>query len=202
MLGKPLPRFAHWLNGEHMPDLAGVKTAYFGFTGLIDSGGVSRLCGALNLAANNSYDEVYLCLNSLGGYVGEGIYLYNHIRAMPLKVIAHNTGSICSIAVAAFVAASERRCSDHSTFMIHPTSMVGQNEGMSWERLQGSLNAALADDQRTENILRERTSLPDELLSARRVRDVYIAPQDALKFGVVHSVAEFTLPRGNEIVQI
>jgi len=124
------------------------------------------------------------------------------IRAMPLKVIAHNTGSICSIAVAAFVAATERRCSDHSTFMIHPTSMVGQNEGMSWERLQSSLNAALADDQRTENILRERTSLPDEMLSARRVRDVYITPQDALKFGIVHSIAEFTLPRGNEIIQI
>lgn len=185
-----------------MPDLAGTKTAYFGFTGLIDSGGVTRLCAALNHAANNNYDEVYLCMNSLGGYVGDGIYLYNHMRAMPMKIIAHNTGSVSSIAVAAFVAAEERRCSDHSTFMIHPTSMMGQKEGMSWEHLQSSLNAALADDQRTENILRERTTLPAEALSARRVKEVYIAPQDALKFGIVHSVAEFTLPRGNEIVQI
>lgn len=80
--------------------------------------------------------------------------------------------------------------------------MMGHEQGMSWERLQASLNAALADDQRTENILRERTSLPEDMLGARRVKDVYIAPKDALKFGIVHSVAEFTLPRGNEIIQI
>jgi ATP-dependent Clp protease protease subunit len=185
-----------------MPDLAGIKTAYFGFTGLIDSGGVTRLCAAFNSAANNAYDEVYLCMNSPGGYVGDGIYLYNHMRAMPFKIIAHNTGSVSSIAVSVFVAATERRCSDHSTFMIHPTSMIGQKDGMMWEHLQSSLNAALADDQRTENILRERTALPDDILGARRVRDIYITPKDALKFGLVHSVAEFTLPRGNEIIQI
>jgi ATP-dependent Clp protease protease subunit len=73
---------------------------------------------------------------------------------------------------------------------------------MAWERLQSALNAALADDQRTENILRERTSLPDDILSAKRLRDVHILPNDALQWGLVQSVREFTLPKGTEILQI
>ena len=185
-----------------MPDLAGVKTVYYGFTGMIDSNSTTRIAAALNAATNGGYDEVYICLNSLGGYVGDGIFLYNHIKSLPVKVIMHNIGGVHSIAVAAFVAAAERHCSAHSIFMIHPTSIGPLQEAMTWERLNGMRAAALADDDRTENILRERTSIPDELLSFRRVREVFITPQDALKFGIVDSVCEFTLPQGHEIIQI
>lgn len=69
---------------RQMPDLAGKKTAYFGYTGIIDSNGVTRIAAAMNHAANNAFDEIYLCFSSLGGYVGDGVYLYNHIKALPL----------------------------------------------------------------------------------------------------------------------
>ena len=94
-----------------MPDLAGKKTAYFGYTGLIEPSGVTRIASALNLATNAGCDEVYLCMSSPGGLVSDGIYLYNHIRSLPIRVISHNTGSLGSIAVAAFVAAEPRYCS-------------------------------------------------------------------------------------------
>ena len=182
-------------------DLAGPKTVYYSFTGLIDSSGATRIATALNIAVNTQCDEAYLCLNTLGGYVGDGIFLYNHIRGLPLKLIAHNTGSVASMGVTVFVAADERYCSQHATFLVHATS-VQQREGMTWERLRTSLDAALADDQRTEDILRERTRLPDDILSARRLRDVQIAPQDAVKFGLVTDVREFALPRGQQIIQV
>lgn len=92
-------------------------------------------------------------------------------------------------------------CSKHAMFMIHPTSMSGA-EGASATRLQSALNAALADDQRTEDILRERTSIPDDLLRARRTTDVHIDAQKALQMGLVHGVREFTLPPGNQVIQI
>lgn len=185
-----------------MPDLAGQKVAYYGYTGTIEPGGVTRLSAALNHAANNGYDEVVLCMSSIGGYVADGIFLYNHIKSLPIQITIYNVGSISSIAVAIFVAAGTRYCSQHSMFMIHPTTLNPGQDGMSAERLQASLNAALADDQRTENILRERTTLPDNILTARRFKDVYITPDDALKFGLVHGVREFTLPHGNQIIQI
>lgn len=185
-----------------MNDLAGIKTGYFGYSGLIESNGVTRVCAALNHAVNERCDEAHICFNSLGGYVGDGIYLYNHIRSLPLKVIFHNLGSVSSIAVSVFLAASERYCSEHAMFMIHPTSMPPGQDGMAWERLQSALNAALAEDQRTENILRERTNLPAEILSARRVRDVHILPAQALEYGIVHQIREFALPKGHQIIQI
>ncbi|MEQ8747837.1 ATP-dependent Clp protease proteolytic subunit [Pyruvatibacter sp.] len=185
-----------------MPDLAGTKVAYFGFTGHIEPNGVTRIAAALNQAHNDNYDEVHLCFSSMGGFVADGIYLYNHMKSLPLRVVAHNMGSVCSIAVAVFCGAAKRYCSQHAMFMIHPTVINASAEGMSAERLQHSLQSTLADDSRTEDILRERTTLPDDLLQARRFRDVHITPSEALKFGLVHAVQEFTLPKGHQIIQI
>lgn len=185
-----------------MPDLSGEPTKrYFGYSGMIDDDGVTRLAAAFNLAVNEGTDEVHQCFSSLGGFVHSGIYLYNHIRALPLKVVAYNAGSVISIAVAVFVAADERYCSAHGVFMIHPTSFSPQ-AGMTAIHLQSSLNAALADDLRTENILRERTRVPDDMLSARRSKDVHITPQAALDFGLVQGLREFSLPKGYQILQI
>ena len=184
-----------------MPDLAGRKTVYYGFTGIIEPGSATRIASAFNLAVNTGCDEIYLCLSSTGGYVADGIYLYNHIRSLPTNVTIHNTGSVASIAIAIYVAANERKCSEHGVFMMHPTEMQQQNN-MRSETLQSLLDAALADDQRTENILRQRTSIPDKTLTARRTREVHITPQQAVEFGLADRVSEFALPRGNEILQI
>lgn len=184
-----------------MPDLAGKKVAYYGFSGILDSTGTTRIAAALNMATNQGCDEAYLCMNSLGGYIGDAVYLYNHIRALPIKITTHNIGGVSSIAVAVFVAAAERYCSTHGIFMIHPTSLKFA-ENMTWERLDSFRAAALADDQRTEDILRERTNIPGEHLSARRVKEVYITPKDALEFGIIHGIREFTLPKGQEVLQI
>jgi ATP-dependent Clp protease protease subunit len=140
-------------------------------------------------------------MSSYGGYVSDGMFLYNHIRGLPLRVVAHNTGSVTSIAVAVFLAAEERFCSSLGMFMIHPT-VISSKDGMTAQRLQSSLDSALADDRRTENILRERAAIPEELLTARRFKDVYITPHEAVIYGLVHAVKEFELPGGEEIVQI
>ena len=174
---------------------------YFGYAGGIDSAGVTRIAAALNEAVNSGAEEAHVCLSSMGGYVADGIYLYNHIRALPLRLWAYNVGSVSSIAVAVFLAAERRYCSAHAMFMIHPTVMPS-SDGLSADRLQSALDAALADDARTESILRERACIPDGLLADRRVRDVHIGPKDAAEYGIVHGVREFALPRGEQIVQI
>ena len=184
-----------------MSEPSETKMAYYGFTGLIEPGSATRIAAALNSAINGGYNEIYLCLSSLGGFVADGVYLYNHIKGLPAKVIIHNTGTVSSIAVAIYTAAKVRYCSQHGVFMIHPTAMPAQ-ENMPAEKLQSSLTAALADDERTENILRERASIPDTVLVERRFKEVYITPKQAVEFGLVHEVNEFVLPKGNEIFQI
>ena len=177
------------------------KIAYYGFTGTIEPASATRIASALNLAVNNGYDEVYLCFSSIGGYVADGIYLYNHIMGLPIRVTIHNTGTVASIATAVYVAAEHRCSSGHGMFLIHPTEMPS-HESMRAEQLNSRLQAALADDKRTENILRERASIPDEVLVRRRYNEVYITPEKALEFGLAHSICDFALPRESKIVQI
>ena len=184
-----------------MGEMSTRKIAYYAYTGAIDSNGASRVASALNAAVKNRCHEVQLCISSYGGFVSDGIFLYNHIRGLPLRVVAHNVGSVTSIAVAVFLAAHERYCSSLGMFMIHPTVMSSK-DGMSAQRLQSSLDSALADDRRTELILRERAAIPEEILTARRFKDVYITPSEAVIYGLVHAVKEFALPDGEEIAQI
>lgn len=184
-----------------MSDLGGVKPAFYGFTGVIDDAGVTRLATAMNAAVNDGCDEIHIAINSPGGLVSAGVYLYNHIRAMPAKVIAYNIGSVASIAVAVFVAAEERYCSANSMFMIHPTAFPHLSS-MTWDRLRAAADSALADDERTERILRDRTRLTDELLNNRRFTDVHISPDAALHHGLVHGIAEFKVPKGFHIFQV
>jgi ATP-dependent Clp protease protease subunit len=184
-----------------MPDLAGDKVAYLSYCGLIDPAGVTKIAAMLNATVNEQFDSVHLCFSSQGGYVGDGIYLYNHIRSLPVPVTIHNTGTVASIAATLFVAAERRLCSVHSIFMMHPVALSG-NGAMTSGLLLASLDAAQTDEARTEAILRERTDLPEDILSSRRTRDVYITPENALSYGLVHEIAEFTLPPGNKIIQI
>ncbi len=178
------------------------NTAFFGFTGAIESGSATRICAALNHAVNNGASSIYLTFSSLGGYTADGIYLYNHIRAMPIPVTLHATGNIASVAVAIFAGAEVRLCSKHVLFMVHPTSVPGSAEGMSWERLKILMESALAEEDRTEGVLRDRCRIPDTLLSARRSSEVHFSAEDAVKFGVAHEVKEFSLPRGSQMIQV
>jgi len=184
-----------------MPDLAGKKIAYLGYCGPIDSVAVSRLCGALNTSVNENYDGVYLTLNSPGGYMGDGIYLYNHIRALPIPVTIHNTGSVSSIATTIFVAGAERLCAPNAIFMMHPVSFNGGGT-LATKALQASLEAALHDEKRTEAILRERTKIPDNLLALRLSEDIYLTATQALEYSIVSEIRHFSLPAGNPLFQI
>lgn len=184
-----------------MADLGGAMPFYFGFTGAIESNSVTRICGALNTAVNEGATEIHLAINSGGGVISDGIYLYNHIRALAPKIVMHNTGTVASIAVAAYVAADERYCSRHSIFMIHPTAFP-QLADASAEKLRAFYGSALADDERTDAILRERTGLTDELLNGRRFSDIWIQPDEAVKQTVAHEIREFSVPNGFQVFQI
>ena len=176
-------------------------TLYCSFTGVIDPNSAQRIAAMFNHAHNNGFKTIYVCFNSPGGTVNDGIFLYNHIVGLPIHVIMHNVGTVGSIAAAIYVAADERRCSKHGTFIIHPTSVQPQHN-MEAESLIDHLRSLLADDQRIDDILREKTVIPDDLLQTRRRSEVLITAQQALEFGVAHTLDEFALPQGVQIFQI
>lgn len=177
------------------------ETVYFGFTGMIDSASVTKICANLNIAANQG-SPIVLCLSSPGGSVSDGVYLYNHIRALRTELTIHVTGSALSIAVAIMAGAPIRLASKYAQFMIHGTTFGPMNERLSGERLSSLYKGALVEDERTDAILRERTKLPEEMLKAKLSRETYLSPEEALKFGLIHEIREFAIPEGAKLIQV
>jgi ATP-dependent Clp protease protease subunit len=42
-------------------------------------------------------------VQSTGGFVGDGIAIYNYLRNVPIEIIAYNGGMVSSIAVLVFI---------------------------------------------------------------------------------------------------
>lgn len=184
-----------------MADLIGPKTLYVGFCGPIDTAGVGRIAAAFNEAVNQQFDAVHMTFTSNGGFVSDGIYLYNHIRSLPLQVTIHNMGMVASIAASIYAAADKRTACNNAMFMIHPVH-TQPNGALAHAALRSTLESAIADEERIDAILKERTAIPDDILTQRRSVDLFFAAQKALEYGLVHEITDFALPTGNQVFNI
>jgi ATP-dependent protease ClpP protease subunit len=182
-----------------MADLIGPKTMYLGFCGVIDSGAVGKMAGALNQAVNDMFDEVHLTMTSPGGNASDGVYLHYHIRSLPIKVTIHNSGMVASVATTIFAAAAHRTACKHSIFMIHP--IQAQANG-AHGTLRSTMDMIEAEENRIDDILRERAAIPEDVLTDRRAGDVFFTAQKALEYGLVNDIGAFTLPPGNKVFHL
>ena len=182
-----------------MPDLIGTKTLYLGFCGIIDAAGVGRIAAAFNQAVNDQFDCVHLTFSSPGGAAADGVFLYNHIRSLPIRTVIHNSGTVASVATTIYAAADFRTACDASIFMIHPVQAQANGAHHS---LQSVLDSALAEEDRIDAILKERSAIPQDVLERRRSVDVFFTAKNALEYGLVHEIGDFTLPAGNKVFHL
>jgi ATP-dependent Clp protease protease subunit len=171
------------------------------FCGPIDAGGVGRIASACNIAVNEGFPSLEIAFNSPGGYVSDGIFLYNYIRALPLTVRFHNLGSVSSIATAVFCAGTGNTCAPNALFLIHPV-VTTPGSPVATETWRGMLAYADADEARVDAILVRHTRIPPRLLADRRSLDVMLTAEQALEFGLVESIAEFRLPPGEQLLNV
>ena len=182
-----------------MPDLIGEKTLYLGFCGAIDSDAVSKIAGTFNQAVNDQYDAIHMTLSSPGGAASDGVYLYYHIKSLPIRVTMHNQGMIASVATTIYAAADKRTACADSIFMIHPVSMQANGYHAS---LKSAMDLTEIEEARIDAILAERAEIPDDVLQARRSRDIFFSAEKALEYGLVTDLGEFILPPGNQVFHL
>src|SRR4051794_30276298 len=89
---------------------------YAAFAGQIDQGAVQRIFQSFAGAMTNKISGVHLLFQSAGGFIGDGVCLYNFFRAMPIDLTLYNAGSVCSAAVIAYLGAKKRKTSAYATF--------------------------------------------------------------------------------------
>jgi len=175
---------------------------YATFSGLIDAQSITRIFNAVGNATQNGVTEVHLLFQSAGGIINDGISLYNFVRGLSIELHMYNAGAVQSVAVLPFIAAKHRHVSEHGVFFLHKsafTPLAVATEAAQFKALYDSL---IADDVRTEVIIKAYTKIPASKYPVRRGRGITIGAQDAVNFGIADDICEFTVPPGNQTFNI
>jgi len=181
------------------PSQAAPKEIWAIYCGDINAANTATLMKGLSVVSAGGTTRIHLLFQSWGGFVGDGVFLYNALKKLPLEVILYNAGQVASAAVLAFLGATGRKTTANAVFMIHkgtnPTTV-----GASVERLKAVTANLAIDDNRIEEILRAHLKLPTELWTQFDYHDVYLTGTDAVKYGLADEIAEFSPPAGVKIL--
>ena len=171
------------------------------FSGPINSEALQRITKAFDIAMSAKVSHVHLFFHTSGGVVGDGVSLYSYFKSLPFELTIYNPGMVASIGVVAYLGAAHRVTSKHAIFMIHRTQ-CNIPQGTPAFRAQTLVNSAILDDQRTEAILKERLTLPDEKWKHFQNDDLFFSAEEAVKYGIAEKIADFPSPLGGQIYNI
>lgn len=169
------------------------------FAGQIDQLAVQRFHNAITIASQNGARELHLLFQCSGGFVGDGISLYNLFRVSPVELTIYNAGSISSIGVIAYLGAKNRKASKHSAFMIHKAYLNPAIGGA--DRLVAAVDHLRLEDQRIESILKEHSNIPAEKWEMHKYADVWLSANDAAVYGICE-IGEFAPPLGSPFFNV
>src|SRR5713226_10347317 len=99
---------------------------YAVFSGEINQDSTRRFFKAVSTATAKNVRHLHVLVESYGGFVGDGICLYNFFRSLPIDLTIYNAGAVQSIAAIAYLGAKKRKTSKHGNFMIHRTGSGSQ----------------------------------------------------------------------------
>jgi len=170
------------------------------FCGEINQNASHLIAKHLSMATVHKVPHLHLLLQSGGGSVSDGIFLYNLLHAMPIEITLYNAGRLASAAVVAYMGARRRKTTANATFMLHRSTQSAQ--WATATRLQHLATSVMLDDERIDKIFRERIELPDELWTELKYHDVYLSGTEAVEFGIADSIGEFSPPFGTRIFQM
>lgn len=175
---------------------------YLTLSGEINQEMVPKALETLSGASQRGAKTIHLLIQSNGGYIGDGVGLYNFIRNFPAEIITYNCGHVASIAVLVFLAGKRRIAATTATFMIHKSVRNGLPPGINAVRMREIMRSLDADDMRVEGILREHVSLSPQQWEAHANSDLNFTASEALNSGIIHQIGDFAPPLGSQIYAI
>ena len=121
-----------------------------------------KIVNSLTIAMGMKVKHVHVLFQSAGGYVGDGVFLYNLFKSIPIEITLYNGGQVSSAGVIAYLGARHRKTNRGATFMIHKSTNSPQFATTA--KLQHIAKNLILDDERTEKILRDHVTLPNDSL--------------------------------------
>jgi ATP-dependent Clp protease, protease subunit len=183
-----------------VPPRTSDSNVYCTFGGPIDQAAIERFFRSLPRLTKNPRAHLHLLFQTVGGYVGDGVCLYNLFRTFPRELTVYNVGNISSIGVIAYLGARRRTCSAAATFMLHRSTM--SPELPTAGRLQAAIKTLTIDDERTAAILHRHLKLTDEHWRQLDRTDLTLTADEALQVGLAQDIGEFTPKKGAPLYAI
>lgn len=175
--------------------------AYFTLAGDVNSDMVRRVFDAVSCMTQDKVSTAHIVIQSNGGYVSDGICLYNFLSKLPIEIVTYNAGAVASIAVILFLSGKKRYASDTARFMVHKSHATAPS-GARPDALEIIVEGLRADDLRTELILKQQVTLLETNWAVHQYSDLHLTAQEALVVGMINGIADFTPPSGKRISNI
>jgi ATP-dependent Clp protease, protease subunit len=169
------------------------------YCGDINAANTAKLMAGVSAVSAGGTKHIHILFQSWGGFVGDGVFLYNVLKKLPLEITFYNAGQVASAAVLAFLGAKGRKTTANAVFMIHKGTNATTG-GAGVERLKAVTANLAIDDERIEEILRAHLDLPAEFWTQFDYHDVYLTGTDAVKYGLADEISEFSPPPGTKIL--
>ena len=168
------------------------------YCGDINAANTAKLMNGLGVVALTGTKRIHILFQSWGGFVGDGVFLYNSLRKLSIHVTLYNAGQVASAATLAFLGAHARKTTANAVFMIHKGTNTTDRAGV--DRLKAVTANLTIDDARIEEILRAHLRLTDELWTQFNYHDVYLTGTDAVTYGMADEIGEFSPPAGAKVL--
>lgn len=175
--------------------------AWFTLSGDVNSDMVHRVFDAVAGMSADGLDTAHVLVQSNGGYVSDGLCLYNFLANSPVEFVMYNGGAVASIAVVLFLAGTRRYASETARFMVHKSHATA-SPGARPDALNIIVEGLRADDARTESILRKHIELTPEQWAIHQYSDLHLTARDARTARMINAVADFAPPKGASLRNI
>lgn len=177
------------------------KEAWFTLSGDVNSDMVHRVFEAVSHMTDDGIDVAHVLVQSNGGYVSDGLCLYNFLSNAPVEFVMYNGGAVASIAVILYLSGTRRYASETARFMVHKSHATA-SPGARPDALNIIVEGLRADDARTESILRKHIELAPEQWAIHQYSDLHLTARDAKIAGMISDIGDFAPPKGAHLSNI
>jgi ATP-dependent Clp protease protease subunit len=180
---------------EELEQAKQLKEVWCTLSGDVNSDMVHRVFDAVAEMTHEGIERAHILVQSNGGYVSDGLCLYNFLGNSPIEFVMYNGGAVASIAVIMFLSGKRRYCSETARFMVHKSHATA-SPGSRPDALNIIVEGLRADDARTESILRKHIELTPQQWEVHQYSDLHLNSADAKIAGMVNDVVDFAPPKG------
>jgi ATP-dependent Clp protease, protease subunit len=160
--------------------------------GVLDVQLARSLSQLLVNAASDNVTRIHTLIQSPGGTINEGIFLYEFFRSFPVEVVAYNGGHIGSASLSAYLGARKRYVCSNGTFLLHRTKPAPIN---TWAlpHIQAIVDGLQIEDARTEALLRSALTLTEKHWEVFHSGcDLTLDAKTAIEVGIAQGLGSFT----------